>query len=64
LGISLLFGMLPVNRHNQPVNVPLLQENSLVDGPLMVGAFIDETIYAILEDRQQPIVLVDGYSDT
>jgi DNA-binding LacI/PurR family transcriptional regulator len=64
MGISLLFGMLPVNRHNQPVNVPPLLENSQVDGLLMVGTFIDETIYAILGDRQLPIVLVDGYSDT
>jgi LacI family transcriptional regulator len=64
MGISLLFGMLPVNRHNQPVNVPPLLENSLVDGLLMVGTFIDETVYAIVGDRQLPIVLVDGYSDT
>lgn len=64
MGISLLFGMLPVNRHNQPVDIPPLLENSQVDGLLMVGTFIDETIYTILGDRQLPIVLVDGYSDT
>jgi LacI family transcriptional regulator len=64
MGINLLFGMLPVNRHNQPVNIPPLMENSLLDGLLMVGTSIDETIYAILGDRQLPIVLVDGYSDT
>jgi DNA-binding LacI/PurR family transcriptional regulator len=64
MGISLLFGMLPVNRHNQPVNVPPILENSQVEGLLMVGTFIDETVYAIAGDRSLPIVLVDGYSDT
>ncbi|MFZ0548633.1 MAG: LacI family DNA-binding transcriptional regulator [Candidatus Promineifilaceae bacterium] len=64
MGISLLFGMLPVNRHNQPVDMPPLLENSRVDGLLMVGTFIDETVYAIVGDRQLPIVLVDGYSET
>jgi DNA-binding LacI/PurR family transcriptional regulator len=56
--------MLPVNRHNQPVNVPPILENSQVEGLLMVGTFIDETVYAIAGDRSLPIVLVDGYSDT
>jgi LacI family transcriptional regulator len=64
MGINLLFAMLPVNRHNQPVTVPPLMENSDVDGLLMVGAFIDETILSILGHRHLPIVLVDGYSDT
>lgn len=64
LGINLLFAMLPVNRHNQPVAVPPLMQNSQIDGVLMVGTFIDETIYKILGNRELPIVLVDGCSDT
>ncbi|MFO7680637.1 MAG: LacI family DNA-binding transcriptional regulator [Chloroflexota bacterium] len=64
MGINLLFAMLPVDRHNRPVSAPPLLVNSAVDGLLMVGAFVDETIDAILGERVPPIVLVDGYSDT
>jgi LacI family transcriptional regulator len=64
MGINLLFAMLPVNRHNQPVDKPPLLENSAVDGLLMVGTFIDQTINRVIGSRPLPIVLVDGYSDT
>lgn len=62
--INLLFAMLPVDRNNHPRNVPPLMDNSAVDGLLMVGTFIDRTIYTILGQRTLPIILVDGYSDT
>ena len=64
MGINLLFAMLPVDEHNHPLHVPPLMENSDLDGLLMVGTFVDETIHAILGPRSLPIVLVDGYSDT
>lgn len=64
MGINLLFAMLPVDSHNHILNVPPLLENSSVDGLLMVGTFVDSTIYALLGQRPLPIVLVDGYSDT
>ncbi|MCL4871299.1 MAG: LacI family transcriptional regulator [Anaerolineae bacterium] len=64
MGINLLFAMLPVDRHNHPRTIPPLLENSAVDGLLMVGTFIDQTIATILGGRALPIVLVDGYSDT
>jgi len=35
-----------------------------VDGLLMVGTFVDETITSISGKRTPPIVLVDGYSNT
>jgi LacI family transcriptional regulator len=38
--------------------------NENLDGLLMVGTFVDETITAISNRRLPPIVLVDGYSDT
>jgi len=64
MGINLLFAMLPVNRHNQPVDKPPLLENSAVDGLLLVGTFIDQTIYDMMGQRPLPTILVDGYSDT
>jgi LacI family transcriptional regulator len=64
MGINLLFAMLPVDSDNHPISVPPLMENSALDGLLLVGTFIDETIYALLGRRTLPIVLVDGYSDS
>jgi LacI family transcriptional regulator len=63
-GISLLYANLPVDENNHPVeNFPLL-DNEDVDGLLMVGAFVDQTIMTVLGKRSYPIVLVDAYSDT
>jgi LacI family transcriptional regulator len=64
MGINLLFAMLPVDQNNHPVNVPPLMENSTLDGLLMVGTFVDQTIHTLLGQCNPPIVLVDGYSDT
>jgi LacI family transcriptional regulator len=63
-GISLLYATLPVDENNHPVeNLPLLDHED-VDGLLMVGAFVDHTVMAVLGKRTYPIVLVDAYSDT
>jgi LacI family transcriptional regulator len=64
LGINLLFSMLPVDENNRPVKLPPLLEGDMADGLLMVGAFLDETVSAVLRERNVPVVLVDGYSDT
>lgn len=64
MGLNLLFAMLPVDQHNHIRSIPPLLENSAVDGLLMVGTFVDSTIYSLLGQRSLPIVLVDGYSDT
>lgn len=64
LGLNLLFSMLPVDDHNRPQKLPPFLQDSMVDGFLMVGAFMDETISSILEEWTVPVVLVDGYSDT
>ncbi|MBK8988956.1 MAG: LacI family DNA-binding transcriptional regulator [Chloroflexi bacterium] len=64
MGINLLFAMLPVDENNLPPRLPPLMENSNLDGLLMVGAFVDQTMHAFLGQRNLPIVLVDGYSDT
>lgn len=64
LGLNLLFSMLPVDENNRPQKLPPFIQDNMVDGFLMVGAFLDETISTILEEWTVPIVLVDGYSDS
>ncbi|MEJ5225265.1 MAG: LacI family DNA-binding transcriptional regulator [Anaerolineales bacterium] len=64
MGINLLFATLPVNESNHPTSVPPFIETTPLDGLLMIGAFLDQTIQSLLGARTPPIVLVDGYSDT
>ncbi|MBI9050360.1 MAG: LacI family DNA-binding transcriptional regulator [Anaerolineaceae bacterium] len=63
-GISLLFATLPVDDQNHPVETPALLYNDSVDGVLMVGTFVDETVFSVSGKRTPPIVLVDAYSNT
>ncbi len=63
-GINLLFATLPVDENNRPVEIPQLLYNDRIDGLLMVGAFVDETIISISGKHTPHIVLVDGYSNT
>lgn len=67
-GINLLFATLPVDEDNRPLEAPSLLTSNLVEGLLLVGAFVDGTITALAKTGRGgsriPIVLVDGYSDT
>lgn len=63
-GIDLLFATLPVDENNRPMEIPQLLYNDSVDGLLMVGTFVDETITSMSGGTMPPIVLVDGYSNT
>ena len=63
-GITLLFSTLPVDNQNHPLETPALFYNDQVDGLLLVGAFMDETVLSLSGRRTPPIVLVDAYSDT
>lgn len=63
-GLSLLYASLPVDENNHPVDTPPLLANEDIDGLLMVGAFVDKTVMAVLGKHTYPIVLVDAYSDT
>lgn len=61
-GITLLFSTLPVDDQNRPVETPQILFNESVDGILMVGAFVDETVISVSKPSTAPIVLVDAYS--
>ncbi|PKO14007.1 MAG: hypothetical protein CVU39_16640 [Chloroflexi bacterium HGW-Chloroflexi-10] len=63
-GINLLYATLPVDENNHPTQIPVLFGNKNLDGLLMVGAFWDELIQTVSDQKSPPIVLVDGYSNT
>jgi LacI family transcriptional regulator len=63
-GVNLLFATLSVDENNRPFEVPKLFNNNSVDGLLLVGTYVDETVFSLPSKRHLPIVLVDGYSNT
>jgi LacI family transcriptional regulator len=60
--INLLYAMLEVDEDNVPLETPRLLAEDHVDGLLLVGAFVDETLAHVLRERPLPVVLVDAYS--
>ncbi len=63
-GINLLFATLPVDENNCPLEVPQLLNNEDVNGLILIGTFVNETITSVSSKRTPPLVLVDGYSHT
>lgn len=61
-GISLLFASVPVDENNQPIEIPQMFYSEKMDGILMVGTYVDDTLASISGRRVPPVVLVDGYS--
>lgn len=62
LKINVLYATMPVDDNYRPTEVPNVVAEADVDGLLLVGAFVDETLAHVLMQRQVPVVLVDGYS--
>ena len=60
--INLLYANLLVDEENQPLDAPRLLREQQAEGLLIVGAYVDETLQQILQRRQIPVVLVDGYA--
>jgi LacI family transcriptional regulator len=61
-GINLMFATVPVDECNRPTELPALLSSNLIDGLLLVGVDIDESLKAVLHHNGRPLVLVDGYS--
>jgi len=64
IGINLLFATLPVDNDNRALEIPPMVYNGMVDGLLVVGTFVDETIDTFSGNTHIPLVLVDGYSNS
>lgn len=62
--INLLYATLPVDEQNVPVETPRLLVDGVADGLLLVGAFVDETLDALIKKAQAPVVLVDAYANS
>jgi LacI family transcriptional regulator len=62
--LNFLSATLPVNADNYPIEVPRLLEEEPVDGLLLVGTFVDQTLDHVLGEKSVPIVLVDAYSES
>jgi LacI family transcriptional regulator len=60
---NLLYATMPVNQDSYPLELPrILDEEDTVDGLLLVGAFLNDTVAQVIERRSTPVVLVDAYA--
>lgn len=60
-GISLMMAAIEVDRQNRPVVWPAMLVEQRIDGLLLIGTFIEDTIDMIQQRLNIPIVLIDGY---
>jgi len=60
--LSLMLANISVDRMNRPVNLPPMLLDHQVDGVLMVGTFLEDTIHLIGRKFDKPVVLVDAYA--
>ncbi|MBZ0288216.1 MAG: LacI family transcriptional regulator, partial [Anaerolineae bacterium] len=60
--IGLMYANIDVDEHNHAVNLPSMLLEERVDGVIVLGAFLEETLGHI-STRASQIVLVDAYSD-
>lgn len=61
---NLLYATMPVDQDSYPLELPRLLVEDSVDGLLLVGAFLDETLAQVIERSSTPIVLVDAYASS
>ena len=60
--INLLYAKLPVDTNNYPAQVPALLTHDQLQGLLIVGVFVNETITPQISRLGIPVVLVDAYA--
>jgi LacI family transcriptional regulator len=59
--LSMMYAQVEVDDLNRPSRPPMLLDDQ-VDGIIMVGTFVPDTIQHIGHDYEQPLVLVDAYA--
>ncbi len=60
--INLMYAHLSVDEDNNPLDIPRILLEQLVDGLLLVGFWLHETAMRMLRRQEAPIVLEDAYS--
>ncbi len=61
-GISLMYANVEVDASNHPVVWPAMLSEARIDGLLLVGTFIENTVETLKRRLHLPIVLVDAYA--
>jgi LacI family transcriptional regulator len=60
--INMLFGTLPVDEDNRPLDLPRMLSEDKLDGVLLLGAMVEGDVAELLERRATPTTLVDAYA--
>jgi LacI family transcriptional regulator len=60
--LSIMLGNIEVDASNRPMFWPVMLEDQRVDGLILAGVFLDETVAKIQRRTNIPIVLLDGFS--
>ncbi|MDX2079018.1 MAG: LacI family DNA-binding transcriptional regulator [bacterium] len=60
--ISLMYANIDVDEHNRPLSLPSMLLDERIDGVIVVGALLEETIDHISNRTKQNVVLVDAYT--
>ncbi len=62
-GINLMFSSIEVGEMNHPVRWPVMLEEQRIEGLILVGTFIEDTLdYIDRRIRELPTVLIDSYA--
>lgn len=63
--INLFYATMAVDTDNYPVELPrILLQEGIVEGILLVGAFLSHNLLQIVDRHSRPIVLIDAYTST
>ncbi|MCC7450876.1 MAG: LacI family DNA-binding transcriptional regulator [Anaerolineae bacterium] len=60
--LSLMYANVEVDELNRPNSLPSMLLERQVDGMIMVGTFVEDTIHRVGKSVNMPVVLVDGYA--
>ena len=60
--LSMMYATIEVDRLNRPTSLPSMLLDSQVDGVLIVGTFLPDTIRFVGQQIDKPVVLLDAYA--
>ena len=60
--LSMMYANIEVNQLNRPTSLPPMLLDSQVDGVLLVGTFLPDTIRFVGRQLDKPVVLLDAYA--